>query len=148
MAHDRAAGEGRCGVSEVKSGNPEFIRYCAVCGCSDLNACVDDLRPNCHWASDNLCSHCVQPDARRALAIVAGEQLAEAAAEMIRFSREGGQEGFEPFALDPSVHVADALRAILRIELATAENAERVDVFYPDHADLIAAIEDFLEGRV
>jgi len=91
-------------------------RACAICGCTEANACTDELRGPCHWVGDRLCSHCAQPDPRRAVAIIAASQLAGVVDELLRFAREGDQETFEPFALEPAEHAADALRTILRIE--------------------------------
>lgn len=35
-------------------------RVCRVCGCTELNACIDkDCRNNCYWVEDDLCSACV-----------------------------------------------------------------------------------------
>ncbi len=117
---------------------------CAVCGCTETRACGDDLRGPCWWVGERLCSHCAQPDARRGLALVAASQLSEVVAELLRFSREGDQEAFEPFALDPAENTADALRAILRIERAAMPPPGTLD---PDeHGQLIAALARFLDG--
>jgi hypothetical protein len=119
-------------------------RSCAVCGCTDAAACTDDLRGACWWVSERLCSHCAQPDARRGLALVAASQLSEVVAELLRFAREGDQEAFGPFALDPAENTADALRAILRIECATMHSPGALD---PDeHGQLISALARFLDG--
>jgi len=34
-------------------------RTCRHCGCTEHNACVDDERGACSWASANQCAHCV-----------------------------------------------------------------------------------------
>jgi hypothetical protein len=33
-------------------------RFCRVCGCDDLHACVSDAGVPCHWVEDDLCSAC------------------------------------------------------------------------------------------
>jgi hypothetical protein len=90
---------------------------CKVCSCTEAAACHDELTGACWWANPDatLCSHCVQPDPRRRLAMVAAAQLSEVVAELLRFVREGDQETFTAFALDPAENTADALRAIVRI---------------------------------
>ncbi|WP_298167671.1 hypothetical protein [Novosphingobium sp.] len=119
-------------------------RSCAVCGCTEATACTDELTGACWWVGERLCSHCAQPDARRRLALVAAAQLSEVVAELLRFTREGDQESFAPFALDPAENTADALRAILRIERAAMPTPGTLD---PDeHGQLIAALARFLEG--
>ncbi|MBA3053614.1 MAG: hypothetical protein FP826_01455 [Sphingomonadales bacterium] len=118
---------------------------CALCGCTDASPCHDDLRGHCWWVADRLCSHCAQPDPRRSLALVAAVQLSEVVAELLRFSREGDQEAFEPFALEPAENAADALRAILCIQRATA--APPYDLEREDEDNrLIGAIDCFLDG--
>lgn len=64
-------------------------RTCAVCGCTEDAACHDELRGNCWQEGDRLCSHCAQPDGRRARALVTAGQLAEVVAELLLFVREG-----------------------------------------------------------
>jgi hypothetical protein len=36
---------------------------CRVCGCTDSQACVDELGAPCYWASPGLCSECAAADA-------------------------------------------------------------------------------------
>lgn len=116
---------------------------CAICGCTEANACIDDLTGSCWWVADRLCSHCCQPDARRRLALVAASQLSEVVAELLRFAREGDQEAIQPFSMEPAEHAADALRAILRIELPALV---RPGSNPGEHGQLIAALSRFLEG--
>jgi hypothetical protein len=44
---------------EVYAQDPEHERTCRVCGCHELDACILDGHPNCHWAKADLCSHCL-----------------------------------------------------------------------------------------
>lgn len=124
------------------SAQPE--RSCAVCGCTELNACVDELRGPCHWVADRLCSHCAQPDGRRAIATIAAERLTDIAAELIRFSREGDQDTFEPLSLEPAENVAEALRSILQIQRAS--DRKRIVVDAEQENQLLGALDRFLEG--
>lgn len=42
---------------EQSPGEPSLERTCRVCGCRELNACVDH-RGACWWIAEDLCSHC------------------------------------------------------------------------------------------
>jgi hypothetical protein len=33
-------------------------RECRVCGCSELDACVDEAGGTCYWIEQDLCSAC------------------------------------------------------------------------------------------
>lgn len=121
---------------------------CAVCGCTETAACVDDLRGACWWVEPEgkrpLCSHCAEPDSKRYVARRAAQKLIDAAGELLRYSREGDQEAIMPFSLEPTENVADALRTILQIERSTLHAPAATD---PDeHDQLIAALARFLEG--
>lgn len=121
-------------------------RTCAVCGCTETAACHDELRGPCWWESERLCSHCAQPDGRRARALVAAHQLSEVVAELLRFSREG-DFGFYPFGDIISDPAAAALRSILRIEAQPVTGATEPPTFDEDANQLIGALDRFLEGR-
>ena len=123
------------------------IRTCAACGCTEAAACHDDLRGACWWVGDRICSHCAEPDARRTLARVAAERLAAVVDELLRFAREGDQESFQAFALEPAEATADALRAILRIQnLPRALPNGGLTEPDEDANQLIGALDRFLEG--
>jgi hypothetical protein len=44
-------------------GRGTIPRLCSVCGCSELDACWDELTGGCHWVEQGLCSACAD-DAR------------------------------------------------------------------------------------
>jgi len=121
-------------------------RSCALCGCTEFTACKDSLRGPCWWVGERLCSHCAQPDARRSRALVAASQLSDVVAELLRFVREGDQESFEPFALDPAENTADALRAIIEIQQASPPPPWAVE--QGEATVLLGALSRFLEGWV
>jgi hypothetical protein len=35
-----------------------LTRECRVCGCSELDACVDEAGGTCYWVEADLCSAC------------------------------------------------------------------------------------------
>ncbi len=111
-------------------------RSCAVCGCTETTPC-DDQRGPCWWASDRLCSHCQQPDWRRAMAAIAAQQAIEASAELLRFAREGEALG-GLFMSEATEQLADAARMAAMIEQDGNSDEER--------GQMIAALEKFLEG--
>jgi hypothetical protein len=123
-------------------------RTCAVCGCTEDAACHDELRGNCWWEGDRLCSHCAQPDGRRARALVAAGQLAEVVAELLLFVREGDQDTFAPFCMQPGDTTAEALRTILRIEALPGGFKRTTQPVDEDASQLIGALDRFLEGNI
>lgn len=123
-------------------------RTCAVCGCTEDSACHDELRGNCWWEADRLCSHCAQPDGRRARALIAAGQLAEVVSELLFFAREGDQDTFTPFALQPGDTAAEALRTILQIKAQPGGFRRTAPVIDQDANQLIGALDRFLEGKI
>ena len=43
---------------EFKRRAPEYAPACRVCGCWELDACVNELMEPCSWVEPDLCSHC------------------------------------------------------------------------------------------
>lgn len=109
------------------------VRRCHKCGCTDLAACVDRDGPCC-WVDDNLCSAC---QALAEKATVGAHQAVAAAAELLRFSREGDTlvgARFETYVVE---QLLDAAKLAMEIEGWDKDSSERGQAY----AAVAAAIE-------
>jgi len=112
-------------------------RTCSECGCTDLKACPTPAGP-CSWVGPALCSACDSvTQRRRSLAIAAAHAAAEAAAELLRYAREG--DGIvSRFELDPFGQLLDAAKITAEIEEENPGGGERQSVYL--------ALVNYLEG--
>lgn len=125
-------------------------RSCAICGCTETKACVDERGP-CSWAGPNLCSHCAQPDANRELALVSASQASEAVAELLRLNREGRASDTYSFSPDIDVprKLAEALLLAATIELGDLQKSpgdwsEDIEAL----SDLVNTTQTFIAGWI
>ena len=44
--------------TEVYAQDPEPERACRVCGCTEHDPCLHEIKGPCWWAEGDLCSHC------------------------------------------------------------------------------------------
>lgn len=113
-------------------------RACRVCGCTQDAACLTN-GVACHWVDDDLCSACdVRTDG---LAIAAASAATEAAAELLRFAREGNLDvvNDQPFIGDVVEQLLDAAKMAMQIDGWHHRDAgERGKVF--------AAVSQAIEG--
>jgi hypothetical protein len=107
-------------------------RSCRVCGCTDLSACVDEDGPCC-WVDEDLCSAC---QGRAEKATAAAHSAIEAAAELLRYCREG-------HTVDGRFH-ADI--AVVEKLLDAAKMAMEVEGFDEERGQVYATIVGHLEG--
>jgi hypothetical protein len=121
-------------VTDLPQDHPENRKRCRICDRTDLAGSVDrDGTPYC-WMDADMCSTC---DERREVATAAAHQAVEAAAELLRYAREGNDlDG--PFSIDVVEKLLDAAKMAAEIEGWPADQHERGRVY--------AAVAEFLEG--